>query len=99
MQCQKAGNQTTYHILDVNMNNRLYSGTIQSSGIEPVFLPNIESYNKTILISHSSNLSDVYIAGLELRPNQTIDIKVGNLNYLYISSNSGQVNNISFIGS
>lgn len=96
-------NPTISHTLGVNMNintnNQLYFGMIQSSGTDPVFLPLAETHNKVTLVAHSSNLSLAYIAGIEIKPQQMIDIKVGNLNYLYITSNSGQVNNVSFIGS
>lgn len=85
--------------MNINTNNRLYFGTIQSSGLTPVYLPVAETHNNVTLVAHSSNLSLAYVAGLELGPQQMIDVKVGNLNYLYITSNSGQVNNVSFIGS
>lgn len=88
--------------------NRLYTGTVIGvSGLSPTQCPTIELINNVTVIAPSSNFSSIYLgnssmtvaSSFPLSPGAGISLNIDNLNLLYLMSQSGHSNNLSYIGS
>lgn len=94
--------------MNINTVNRIFSGTVIGvSGLTPTQMPNVDVINNIAVIAPSANLSDIYLGpssmtvgnSFPLSPGVSINLHVDNLNLLYVMSESGYSNNISYIGS
>lgn len=93
--------------MNINVSNRLFTGTVIGvSGLTPTQCPSVEFINNVTVIAPSANLSSIYLGNssmtvansFPLSPGAGISLNIDNLNLLYLMSQSGYSNNLSYIG-
>ena len=92
--------------MNINVVNRLFSGTVSGIQYQPVQFPALSLINNFTVVAASSNLSPVYIGAsglsvansLQLNVNAGISLSIDNASLLWAISPSGYNNSICYIG-
>jgi hypothetical protein len=93
--------------MNINVSNRLFSGTVSGIQYQPVQFPLLELINNFTVVAPSSNLSPVYIGASGLTVANSvplyaaggISLSIDRSDLLWCISPSGWNNSISYIGS